>query len=39
LVAEIRQDLEAYNAYAARHGSLADLIREHHGRDHDEPAV
>jgi antitoxin CcdA len=26
--AEIRQDLEAYNAYVAEHGSPADLLRE-----------
>lgn len=25
--AEIRQDLEAYNAYVAAHGSPADLVR------------
>lgn len=27
---EIRQDLEACNAYAAQHGSFADMVREHY---------
>jgi post-segregation antitoxin (ccd killing protein) len=30
LRAEIRQDLEASNAYAAKHGSFADMAREHY---------
>jgi post-segregation antitoxin (ccd killing protein) len=29
LKAEIRQDLVAYNAYVAEHGSPADLVRRH----------
>ncbi len=33
LEAEIRADLEASNAYAAKHGSFADLVREHYGHD------
>jgi antitoxin CcdA len=28
--AEIREDLEASNAYAAKHGSFADVVREHY---------
>jgi post-segregation antitoxin (ccd killing protein) len=37
LDAEIRQDLEAYNAYGAKHGSFADIVREHYQRtDEDE---
>lgn len=31
--AEIRADLEAADAYAAKHGSFADMVREHYGRD------
>jgi post-segregation antitoxin (ccd killing protein) len=33
LRAEIEQDLEAANAYAARHGSFAELVREHYRDD------
>jgi hypothetical protein len=29
LQAEIRQDLEAANAYMAKHGSFAELVRQH----------
>lgn len=35
LKAEIRQDLEAANAYMAKHGSFAEMVREHY-RDNDE---
>jgi antitoxin CcdA len=35
LEAEIRQDLEAANAYAAKHGSFAEMVRQHY-RDHGE---
>jgi post-segregation antitoxin (ccd killing protein) len=28
--AEIRQDLEAIDAYTAKHGSFADLVRDHY---------
>jgi post-segregation antitoxin (ccd killing protein) len=31
--AEIREDLEASNAYTAKHGSFAEMVREHDGRD------
>ena len=31
--AEIREDLEASNAYLAKHGSFAEMVREHYGRD------
>lgn len=39
LSAEIRQDLEACDAYSARHGSFAEMAREHYQRPHegDEP--
>jgi post-segregation antitoxin (ccd killing protein) len=38
LDAEIRQDLEACNAYAAKYGSFADMVRDHYQRaDDDEP--
>lgn len=39
LSAEIRQDLEACDTYSARHGSFAELAREHYQRpdDGDEP--
>jgi antitoxin CcdA len=30
LRAEIRQDLEAANAYAVKHGSFAEMVREHY---------
>lgn len=32
LEAEIRRDLEACNAYAERHGSFAEMVREHYQR-------
>lgn len=35
LAAEIQQDLEAANAYAAKHGSFAEMVRDHYG-DEDE---
>jgi len=31
LEAEIRQDLEAANAYIAEHGSFAEMVRRHYG--------
>ncbi|MBL8620762.1 MAG: type II toxin-antitoxin system CcdA family antitoxin [Myxococcales bacterium] len=31
--AEIREDLEASNAYMAKHGSFAEMVRAHYGRD------
>jgi hypothetical protein len=34
LRAEIRQDLEAVDAYMAKHGSFAEMVRQHY-RDHD----
>lgn len=38
LSAEIHQDLEACNEYAARHGSFAEMVREHEQRtNNDEP--
>jgi hypothetical protein len=33
LRAEIRQDLEAVNAYMAKHGSFAEMVRRHYRRD------
>ncbi len=33
LAGEIRADLEAANAYAAKHGSFAEMVREHYGGD------
>ncbi len=33
---EIRQDLKACNAYAAKHGSFAAMVREHYQRRADE---
>ena len=30
LEAEVRQDLEAYNAYVAENGSFAEMAREHY---------
>jgi post-segregation antitoxin (ccd killing protein) len=30
LTSEIRQDLEACSAYAAKHGSFAEMVREHY---------
>lgn len=36
LQAEIRQDLEAANAYMAKHGSFTEMVRQHyHGSDED----
>jgi antitoxin CcdA len=35
LEAEIRQDLEAANSYIAKHGSFAEMVRQHY-RDEDE---
>ena len=36
LQAEIRQDLEAAGAYMAKHGSFAEMVRQHyHGSDED----
>jgi post-segregation antitoxin (ccd killing protein) len=36
LQAEIRQDLEAASAYIAKHGSFAEMVRQHyHGSDED----
>lgn len=32
LEAEIRRDLEACNAYAERHGSFAEMVRDHYQR-------
>lgn len=39
LSAEIRQDLEACDAYSARYGSFAEIAREHYQQpgDGDEP--
>jgi post-segregation antitoxin (ccd killing protein) len=38
LDSEIRQDLEACNVYAAKHGSFADMVREHYQRaDKEDP--
>jgi hypothetical protein len=31
--AEIRQDLDAVNAYMAKHGSFAEMVRRHYRRD------
>jgi post-segregation antitoxin (ccd killing protein) len=39
LSAEIRQDLEACDEYAARHGSFAEMVREHEQRTNDDEAV
>lgn len=35
LKAEIRQDLEAVNAYMAKHGSFAEMVRQHSHGDED----
>ncbi|HEY0985465.1 MAG TPA: type II toxin-antitoxin system CcdA family antitoxin [Kofleriaceae bacterium] len=35
LQAEIRQDLEATSAYIAKHGSFADMVRQHYGEEED----
>ena len=36
LDSEIRQDLEACNVYAAKHGSFAEMVRKHYQRAHQE---
>lgn len=36
LKAEVRQDLEALDAYEAKHGSFAELVREHYQAAEDE---
>jgi post-segregation antitoxin (ccd killing protein) len=33
IIAELRQDLAAAEGYADRHGTFADLVREHYERD------
>jgi len=35
LKAEIRQDLEAVNSYMAKHGSFAEMVRQHYHDDED----
>lgn len=35
LKAEIRQDLEAVNSYMAKHGSFAEMVRQHYHGDED----
>ncbi|HEX8108049.1 MAG TPA: type II toxin-antitoxin system CcdA family antitoxin [Kofleriaceae bacterium] len=35
LKAEIRQDLEAVNSYVAKHGSFAEMVREHYHSEED----
>jgi antitoxin CcdA len=35
LRAEIRQDLEAVNSYMAKHGSFAEMVRQHYHGDED----
>jgi antitoxin CcdA len=35
LIAELRQDLAAVENYAEKHGSFADLVREHYAREDD----
>lgn len=35
LEAEIRQDLEAVNSYMAKHGSFAEMVRQHYHGDED----
>jgi post-segregation antitoxin (ccd killing protein) len=38
LKGEIQQDLQALDAWEAKHGSFAEMVREHHqGADADEP--
>jgi post-segregation antitoxin (ccd killing protein) len=39
LSTEIRQDLAACNEYAAKHGSFAEMVREHDQRTNDDEAV
>jgi len=34
--AEIQRDLEAANTYAEKHGSFADMVREHYAAQSDE---
>lgn len=34
--AEILQDIEAYNEYVSKHGSFADMVREHYDTLDDE---
>jgi post-segregation antitoxin (ccd killing protein) len=36
LKAEIRKDIEALDAYEAKHGSFVDMAREHYQSDSDE---
>jgi antitoxin CcdA len=36
LKAEIRKDLEALDAYQSRHGSFAEMVREHYSARDDE---
>lgn len=36
LKAEIRRDLEALDAYEAKHGSFAEMVREHYQNTDDE---
>jgi post-segregation antitoxin (ccd killing protein) len=38
LKAEIREDIEALDAYEAKHGSFVDLAREHYQSDSDKDA-
>lgn len=35
LKAEIRQDLEAVNSYMTKHGSFAEMVRQHYHGDED----
>ncbi len=37
LLAEIRHDVAAAEAYAAAHGSFADMMREHYSKADDDP--
>jgi post-segregation antitoxin (ccd killing protein) len=36
LQVEIRQDLEAASAYSAKHGSFAEMVRQHYHADDEE---
>lgn len=36
LKAEIQQDIEAADAYVAKHGSFADMVREHYAAQDDD---
>ena len=36
LKAEIRQDIEALDAYEAKHGSFPEMVREHYGATEDD---